>query len=195
MSNLATTISGRPYPRGWERHDRMLDGTPVFVRPLKPEDGALYPEFFRSLTPEDLRLRFFAPLRELSQDMIERFTRLDYSRAMAFIAIDETDGKMLGVVRLHYDPGGKTAGEYAVNIRSGLKGKGLGWVLMRRIIEYARSEGLKEIHGEVLNENATMLQMCSELGFHVTDNPMERGVKRVTLNLDALEALDQMAGL
>ncbi len=194
MAVNAQAVSNRPYPAEWERHDRMLDGTGVFVRPLKPEDAALYPDFISHLTPDDLRLRFFAPLRELSQAMIERLTQLDYARAMAFIALEESTGQMLGVVRLHYDPDGKS-GEYAVTVRSGLKGKGLGWLLMRRMIEYARAEGLKTVHGEVLNENATMLEMCGELGFHVADDPVERGVKLVTLNLDALEALDRFSGM
>lgn len=184
MPNIAPTVPAKPYPKGWERHDNMLDGTTVFVRPLRPEDAALYPDFLKHLTHEDLRLRFFAPLRELSEDMIHRLTHLDYSRAMAFIALDETNGKMLGVVRLHYDPGGKIGGEYAVTVRSTLKGRGLGWLLMKRMIEYAQAEGLQQIHGEVLNENVTMLEMCRELGFHVADDPAEPGVKLVTLYLN-----------
>jgi acetyltransferase len=58
---------------------------------------------------------------------------------------------------------------------------------MKRMIEYAEAEGLEQIHGEVLNENATMLQMCRELGFHVADDPAEPGVKVVTLRLNTLD--------
>jgi acetyltransferase len=90
---------------------------------------------------------------------------------------------MLGVVRLHYDADGKIGGEFAVIVRSDLKAHGLGWLLMHRMIEYARAEGLHRIHGEVLDENVTMLDMCRELGFHVADEPAERGVKLVTLQL------------
>jgi acetyltransferase len=63
-----------------------------------------------------------------------------------------------------------------------------GWLLMQRIIEYARAEGLQEIHVEVLAENTTMLTMCEELGFHIADDPTERGIKRVTLRLDTVSA-------
>ena len=98
------------------------------------------------MTPEDLRLRFFAPVKEFSHAFIARFTQIDYARAMAFVAIEETSGKMLGVVRLHanadYD-----SGEYAILVRSDLKGHGLGWLLMQLIIEYARAEGLRTIRG------------------------------------------------
>jgi RimJ/RimL family protein N-acetyltransferase len=177
----------RPYPKEWERHDTLRDGTPVFVRPLTPEDSNLYPDFLSKVTAEDLRLRFFAPIRELSPDLIFRLTHLDYERAMAFIALEEQTGRMLGVVRLHFDPDGK-AGEYAVLLRSHLKSHGLGWLLMHRMIEYAQARGLERVHGQVLAENATMLAMCAELGFTITDDPLERGVKVVTLDLTAHRA-------
>jgi RimJ/RimL family protein N-acetyltransferase len=106
---------------------------------------------------------------------------------MAFIALEEQTGRMLGVVRLHFDPDGK-AGEYAVLLRSHLKSHGLGWLLMHRMIEYAQARGLERVHGQVLAENATMLAMCAELGFTITDDPLERGVKRVTLDLTAHRA-------
>jgi acetyltransferase len=171
-----------PYPGQWERHDRLRDGTAIFVRPLRPQDAALYPDFLHDVVPEDLRLRFFAPLRELSDELIARLTHLDYAHAMAFIALDERTGQMLGVVRLHHDHGDRS-GEYAIIVRSRLKGHGLGWLLMQRIIDYARAEGLRRIHGQVLTENTTMLVMCGEFGFTAVDDPGEIGVKLVTLDL------------
>ena len=116
---------------------------------MRPEDEHLYPPFFAQVTQQDLRLRFFAPVKEFSHAFIARFTQLDYARAMAFVAIEEATGNMLGVVRLHANSNYDTA-EYAVLVRSDLKGKGLGWVLMQLIIEYARSEGLRTIEGQVL---------------------------------------------
>jgi len=172
-------------PHGeWTRHDVLRDGTQLLVRPLRPEDAALYPDFLAHVTPDDLRLRFFAPMRELRPEMIEHLTRLDYETAMAFIAIERSSGKMLGVVRLHDDPDGSGA-EFAVIVRSELKGHGLGWLLMHRIIEYARAKGLKRVHGQVLSENLTMLKMCQELGFHIADDS-EAGVKVEVLDLDGV---------
>ena len=151
------------------------------VRPLKPEHGALYPDFIANVTAEDLRMRLFTPVAHLTGDMIERFTHYDPQTAMAFIALDER-GRMLGVARLHDDPDG-SGGEFAVLVRSALKGHGLGWTLMQHIIDYAKQKGLATVHGEVLAENLTMLQMCKELGFGIADEPDEAGVKRVTLRL------------
>jgi acetyltransferase len=156
----------RPYPQEWERHADLQDGTKLFVRPVRPEDEPLYSPFFAAVTPEDLRLRFFAPVKEFGHTFIARFTQIDYARAMAFIALDQSSGEMLGVVRLHADANYER-GEYAILVRSDVKGRGLGYLLMQMIIEYARAEGLKIIHGEVLGENAAMLTMCRELGFGI----------------------------
>jgi RimJ/RimL family protein N-acetyltransferase len=165
------------------RHDLLSDGTRVLVRPLRPEDAALYPVFIAHVTAQDARLRFFVTIRELSDARIAELTQLDYSRAMAFIAIDEASGTMLGVVRLHLDADARS-GEYAVIVRSGLKGHGLGWLLMQRMIEYARLIGLERVHGQVLAENTAMLRMCEELGFEIGDDLHAKGVKVVTLRLN-----------
>jgi len=171
-------------------HDVLPDGTCVLMRVLRPDDARYYPEFISHLTLEDLRLRFFAAIRELSDDRIGELTRLDYARAMAFIAIDEASDLMLGVVRLHLDADHQKndqdsdqGGEYAVIVRSALKGHGLGWLLMQRMIDYARALRLKTVHGQVLAENTTMLRMCGDLGFQISDDPHSKGIKVVTLNL------------
>ena len=131
---------------------------------------------------EELRLRFFDSIKEFSPQFIARLTHLDYARAMAFVAIDEVSHETLGVVRLHTDPT-REAGEYAVLLRSDLKGRGLGWALMQLIIEYAKFAGLSRIYGEILEENSVMLKMCRELGFTVATDAEDRGVRNVTLVL------------
>lgn len=170
----------RPYPKEWERHETLKDGRKIFVRPVRPEDEHLYPEFFEHVSREDVRLRFFSAIKELTHPFIARLTQLDYARAMAFIAIEETTGKMLGVVRLHTDADFASA-EYAVLVRSDLKGLGLGWMLMQMIIEYARAEGVREIRGQVLNHNHAMLEMCKRLGFTVGMDPQNGDVCLVVL--------------
>jgi acetyltransferase len=171
-----------------QRHVDLRDGTPVLLRPLTVDDAALYPDFLKAVTAQDLRLRFFSPMRTVNPDLIDKLIHYDPARAIAFIAIEERTGKMLGVVRLHDDPSGG-GGEFATIVRSHLKGRGLGWLLMRHMIAYAKQKGLKVVHGQVLAENSTMLVMCTELGFHTTDDPGERGMKRVTLPLDEIPAL------
>jgi acetyltransferase len=172
----------RPYPSQWQRHLEIKDGWRVLVRPIRPEDEPLIHEFLRHVTMQDLRLRFFAPMKEFTHPFIARLTQLDYARAMAFVAFDEATNELVGVVRIHSDSIYETA-EYAILLRSDLKGRGLGWALMQLIIEYAESEGLKAISGEVLQENTVMLEMCRELGFEVKTDPVEHGVCNVRLTL------------
>jgi acetyltransferase len=174
----------RPYPTEWVRHMQLRDGTAIVVRPVRPEDEPLYGPFFAAVTPNDLRLRFFAPVKDFSHAFVARLTQIDYARAMAFVAIDEASGAMLGVVRLHADAN-YVSGEYAILIRSDLKGHGLGWSLMQLMIEYARSEGISTITGQVLRENVMMLDMCRNLGFRVASDPQEPTSAIVTLQLTA----------
>ena len=172
----------RAYPSQWQRHIEVKDGWRVFVRPILPEDEPLIHELLRHVTSHDLRLRFFAQMKEFSHEFIARLTQLDYARAMAFVAFDEATGEMVGVVRIHSDSVYES-GEYAILLRSDLKGRGLGWVLMQLIIEYAKSEGLKAISGDVLAENTVMLAMCRSLGFEVKPDPGEHDICDVRLKL------------
>jgi RimJ/RimL family protein N-acetyltransferase len=168
--------------KAWERHITLSDGQAVFIRPIRPEDEALYGRFVAAVTPEDARFRFLVPTRNLSHALVNYFTHLDYARAMAFIALDEASGKMLGVARLH-DCADQQSAEYAIIVRSDLKNRGLGWQLMQVIIAYARAKGLRAIEGQVLHENTTMLKMCSELGFEITTDAKDPAISNVRLAL------------
>jgi acetyltransferase len=172
----------RPYPKEWEREATLREGTHLLVRPVRPEDEPLYGPFFAKVTAEDLRLRFFAPIKTFTHAIIARFTQIDYARAMAFVAIEKSSGELVGVVRVHanadYD-----RGEYAILVRSDYKGRGLGWLLMQLIIDYARTEGIRTIESQVLRENTAMLAMCRELGFEIAPDPDDAEICIVTLAL------------
>jgi len=170
------------YPKEWERHFKLPDGRAIFVRPILPEDERLYGAFFAAERPDDLRRRFFAPVKDFGHAFIARFVQIDYAEAMAFIALDEATGEMLGVARLHRTSA-KDSGEYAILIRSDLKNHGLGWQLMQLIIAYARVKGFCRIEGQVLHENRMMLDMCRELGFEISTNRDEPYICDVELNL------------
>ena len=117
------------------------------------------------MSAEDLRLRFFTPVRGLTHTVAARLSQLDYDREMALLA--ERDGTALGVVHFFADPD-RLRAEYAIAVRSDWKGRGLGFLLMTRLIAIARQWGIGELVGEVMRENEPMLQMCRELGFVIT---------------------------
>lgn len=177
----------RPYPGEWETTLHTPQGLVVFVRPVKAEDEHLYDTFFARLDPHDVRLRLFRPVKQLSHRFIARLTQIDYARAMAFVALDESCGELLGVARLNADADYRRA-EYAIIVRSDLKGQGLGWALMEHLIAYARVEGLEELYGDVLNENRTMLTMCAEMGFAQDITGDDPSLVRVTLPLRRTDA-------
>jgi acetyltransferase len=175
-------MSIRGYPSEWSRDVDVGSVGRVHIRAIRPEDEVLYRDFFAKVTLDDQRLRFFTAAPALSHRFLAQLTQIDYAREMAFVAISQ-DGKLLGVVRMVADPD-YTQAEYAGLVRSDLKGCGLGWRVMCHLIAYARAEKLEQLHGSVLADNTTMLQMCRELGFTVEAQPGDAGVRRVRLQLN-----------
>ena len=105
------------------------------------------------------------------------------ARAIAFVALEAESGAMMGAVRLQADAAHET-GEYAILVRSDLKGIGLGWRLMQLMVEWARAEGLRVVEGQVLRENTVMLDMCRRLGFAIRTDPNDPDIMVVKLALD-----------
>src|SRR5262249_1404591 len=100
-----------------EGHETTRGGERVLIRPVRPEDKALYRDFLADVSAEDLRLRFFARIAELSAEEINKLSHLNHQHDMAFIALDEETGRMLGLVRLKEELDEETA-EFAILVRS-----------------------------------------------------------------------------
>lgn len=171
----------RPYPSGWEK-EVELEGTHYLLRPIEPADVSLYPDFLDKVSPDDVRLRFLAPRRHFPDEMLLRLTQLDYEREIAFVALDTQAQELAGIARLSSDPDKHTA-EFGLLVRTDLQGRGLGWVLLERLVEYGRADGLARVEGLVLSENRKMLLMCEEFGFKSKRHPSEPGVSLTTLDL------------
>jgi acetyltransferase len=173
----------RPYPRELEQ-SIDFGGAPLLLRPVRPEDGPAHLRFFDALTPDDVRYRMFVRIRELNPSQLARFTQIDYDREMAFIATRPgTDGlpETLGVGRVVADPDNVSA-EFAVTVRSDLKGMGLGRILMQKLIDYCRLRGTREIVGEALPQNNRIIGLVKKLGFEVFPAG-EEGVRKFKLTL------------
>jgi acetyltransferase len=169
-----------PYPQYLETVERTRDGAAVRMRPLRPEDEPLLHDLAAHMNHEDLRLRFFTPVRGLTHLVAARLSQLDYDREMGLIV--ERDGVALGVVHFFADPDNLSA-EYAIAVRSDWKGRGVGYLLMSRIIEIAGQRGIGELTGEVLRENRPMLEMCRALGFATVPGAADPMVVRVVKSL------------
>lgn len=157
-----------PYPKHLETVGAARDGASIALRPVRPEDEPLLKDLFVHMSPEDQRLRFFVPMRELSHALAARLSQIDYDREMALIA--QHDAVPLGVARYAADPD-RLRAEYAVAVRSDWKGRGVGYLLMTRLIAVAREAGIGELFGDVLHENQPMIDMCRVLGFSAAVHP------------------------
>ncbi|WP_417840319.1 GNAT family N-acetyltransferase [Terasakiella sp.] len=175
----------RSYPASLEEEFTLRNGRKVLIRPIKPEDEPAHNEFMTHVSPEDIRFRFFGSVRELPHTEMARLTQIDYDREMAFIAQapNEEDGHMetLGVVRTGTDPNNEDA-EYAILVRSDLKGQKLGWKLLNKMIDYCRSRGTTYFTGQILRENRTMLEMVKAMGFEAK-TIIEEDIVEVKLKL------------
>ncbi len=184
--NATTRLAIRPYPKELEESLNLPDGRELLLRPILPEDEPPLRAMVRRVPAEDLRLRFFQPIRELSHDMAARLTQIDYAREMALVITDPGipgEAAIWGVVRMTADPDLETA-EYAIIVDRKMTGLGLGPMLMRRIIDYAQDVGIKELFGEVLRENRSMLKLNRALGFAVKTTVDDPTVLHVSLKLN-----------
>jgi len=175
----------RPYPKELEERVTLRDGRAFLLRPVRPEDEPAFHLGFTKLTPEEIQLRFFTPLKTLSHVMAARCTQIDYDRQMALVlAEDGKPGEAMigGVARLAADPDNERA-EYAIIVGKELTGQGLGRLMMERLIAYARKRGIGELYGEVLRRNMPMLSLCEKLGFIEKAVPDDPTVVHVSLDL------------
>jgi acetyltransferase len=172
----------RPYPEELEEWVNWQDRQ-VLLRPIRPEDCGQLLEFFNALDADDIRDRIFMHIRELPRSQFARLTQIDYDREMAFIATSKREGgdvETLGLARAIADPD-NTAAEFAIIVRSDIKGQGLGPILLKKLIDYCRSRGTKELLGEALFDNERLRGLVQRFGFAVTPSP---AAGTVNLKLD-----------
>ncbi|MBU1055479.1 MAG: bifunctional acetate--CoA ligase family protein/GNAT family N-acetyltransferase [Proteobacteria bacterium] len=163
-----------PYPNQHESHITIGTDISLFVRPIRPEDAILLEELFKTLSPQSIYFRFFAPIKYISPTMLARFTQIDYDREIALVAILESgnDEKIVGVARVISQRNPKHA-EFAVLVGDNWHGKGIGATLLRRCLNIAKDHGIEKVWGTVLAENTQMLAMGKKLGFKIERVPDE----------------------
>jgi acetyltransferase len=157
----AARFAIRPYPVELESEIEHR-GETLRLRPIRPDDEPMLLAFTRRMTPEDVRMRFFGPIREMSHELAARLTQIDYDREMAFVLLEGND--MVGVGRLVADPDFQQA-EFALTVASDRQGRGYGELLLRHVLQYGKARGVKRVIGHVLRENRKMLDLAKHVGF------------------------------
>lgn len=173
-----------PYPHALRQQWALADGTPVTIRPIRPEDGQMNQNFVRNLSPQTRYFRYQAALRELTPAMLARLTLIDYDREMAFIATETAAGveTQTGVARFTTAPDGESC-EFAIVVADARQHSGLGRRLMEAVIDAARARGLRWMKGRVLENNARMLAFVARLGFTVHADPEDKALRLCLLDL------------
>jgi acetyltransferase len=177
------------YPAQLTWSSTLADGTRVLIRPIRAEDRGIEQEFVRHLSNEAKYFRFMSAVSELSESMLSRFTKIDYDREMALIAViaEGAHEQEIGVARYVINPDGKSCA-FAVVVADAWQHRGIGAKLMICLMETAHSRGLQTMEGLVLSGNHKMLALMDALGFKVEPAPGDPTLRRVTRSLDSLPA-------
>ncbi|MCT4716802.1 protein lysine acetyltransferase [Enterobacteriaceae bacterium H18W14] len=176
-------LAVRPYPHQLEEKVVLKNGESCLFRPILPEDEPQLQQFISQVTREDLYYRYFSEINEFTHEDLANMTQIDYDREMAFVAVrrrEERD-EILGVTRAISDPDNIDA-EFAVLVRSDLKGLGLGRRLLEKLIAYTGDHGLQRLNGITMPNNRGMVTLARKLGFEV-DIQLEDGIVSLTLPL------------
>lgn len=166
---LVATAPSRDNPH-WSA--TLKDGTRVLIRPIHKEDAAIERAFIKRLSPESRRLRFLGQISEPSEALIRSLTDIDYRRDMAFVALVHRDGEKreIGVARYSTSVDGKNC-ECAVTVGDEWRQRGLGTLLMQRLIEVARSRGVRSMMSIDEADNTGMRDLARFLGFRRKRDP------------------------
>jgi acetyltransferase len=173
-----------PYPANLQVSYQLADGKDITIRPIRPEDAEIEQDFIRGLSEETKYFRFMRSLHELTPEMLVRFTQIDYDQEMALIAVTEHGGEEeeLAVGRYITNVDRRSC-EFALVVSDRWQRKGIGHRLMDMLMEIARNRGLEEIRGEVLSNNHKMLELMKSLGFRISVDPEDPGIKQVVHTL------------
>jgi acetyltransferase len=173
----------RPYPTQYVGGWKLADGTPVVIRPIRPEDEPLTIDFHKSLSEETVHLRYFGFQNAETLITHERLVQIcfcDYDREITLVAerIEPAPDQrqIIAVARLIKDHGANEA-ELAIVISDDWLSKGLGSKLLGDLLEIGRTEGLDWIGGLILPENYVMQHICRKRGFTLRYDPLEDAIE------------------
>jgi acetyltransferase len=160
-----------PYPSDLVERWELPGGTTVTVRPIRPEDAEMEASFVRNLSDHARHFRFGTAMKELTREMLVRFTQIDYDRELALLVLVEQGGREVEIAVARYARTSPEAADVAIVVGDAWQGKGLGRRLLVRLIDLARARGIRRLEGEMLSENLPIRNLLASLGFVFRRDP------------------------
>lgn len=164
-------IARRTVPGVWRETLRLEDGRELLVRPISPDDATGLQASFNELSPEEVRFRFQHPMSELTDELAARLAGAKAPREFALVALEHgiAAPRIGAVARASledvFSEGDPREAEFALTVGSPLANLGLGTLLLRRLIRWARLKHLDAIYGDISHDNTGMLRIVEKLGF------------------------------
>lgn len=171
-----------PVPMNWSADLVTRDGVAIHVRPVRADDEALLAEFFKHVSPEDLRFRFLSGVSEVGHDKLAMMTRVDYRRTMTFLAFVTDPGTVIATAMLAAEPD-RSKAEIALTTRADARKSGVSWTLFEHVLRYARAEKIAKIEAIEYADHDAAIRMEQELGFVIESDPEDPTLRIATRSL------------
>jgi GNAT superfamily N-acetyltransferase len=140
--------------------ERVRDGAPIEIRPIRPDDREALADGIRRLSPESRYRRFFAPLEGLTEGQLDYLTDVDHHDHEALVAVEPGTERGIGVARFVRSESDPEVAEFAVAVADDWQSRGVGTALIHRLTERAREEGIRRFSGSILEDNRPMLELA-----------------------------------
>jgi len=179
--DLLHPVAASSYPADAAEVRALADGQPLLIRPMVARDAEMLQDFVRGLSVHSRHQRFQSGLNELAPDLLARLMDIDYRRSMAFAAVLFEHGhkRMIGEARYAPALDGSGAADFAIAVADGCQRQGIGRLLFGCLLQYAARHGITHLQGDVLHDNAAMLDLAREFGFHPQRHPDGAWLTRV----------------
>lgn len=159
-------------------------GCLFYVRPARPDDEAALAEFFKHVTPDDMRFRFLTGLKEVGHERLSAMTNVDHHQTENFLAFVDNETEIIATGMLACDADMKR-GEVAISVRSDFKNDGVGWEMLKHIAAHAESIGVETLESIESRDNHAAIDLEREMGFTATSYPGDATLMLVQRTLGA----------
>jgi acetyltransferase len=167
----------------WSAQLTTRSGLELNVRSASPEDEQIVGDFFREVTPDDLRFRFLSSLKAVGAGLVHQLVDVDHTATENLLAFESEGDRLAATAMIAADEQSNDA-EVAISVRSDLKGRGVGWAMLQHACDYAKARGFKQLHTVELSDNRLAISLEQEMGFTGRPCPDDMNLTILTKQLE-----------